>query len=124
MARDEAMTTAISLAEKLAAFDDLRAPRTVATFNGHDVMVVKIDGAFHWHEHADSDDLFPVLKGELTIELEGGRAVHLRPGELHITPKGMKHRPVAKGETHVLLLERTGTPNTGDAATAAPRAVI
>ena len=69
------MTRSINLAEKLAGFTDHWAPRTVATVNGHDVMVVKVDGAFEWHSHADADDFFLVLKGELDIELRDGAVI-------------------------------------------------
>jgi len=114
---------AINLAGKLATFDEHWQPRTVTTFNGHDIMVVKVKGEFVWHSHADSDDLFLVLHGRIRIELRDG-AVELGPGELFVVPRGVEHRPVAVEEAHVMLIEPTGTPNTGDAATAATRRVI
>jgi mannose-6-phosphate isomerase-like protein (cupin superfamily) len=118
------MSAAINIAGKLATFDQHWSPRTVALFNGHDVMVVKVDGEFVWHKHDDTDDFFLVLKGELDIELRDS-TVTLSPGEMYIVPKGVEHRPVArKGEVHLLLIEPSGTPNTGDAATAAPRSII
>jgi len=110
----------INLAEKLAGFSEHYAPRTVATYNGHDVMVAKLYGEFIWHHHDDTDDFFLVLKGELDIELRE-RTVHLGPGELFIVPRGVEHRPVAHSEVELLLIEPTGTPNTGDVGTAAPR---
>jgi mannose-6-phosphate isomerase-like protein (cupin superfamily) len=113
----------IDLAAKLATFDEYWQPRTVATFNGHDIMVVKVKGEFVWHSHADSDDLFLVLHGRIRIELRDG-AVELGPGELFVVPRGVEHRPVAIEEAHLMLIEPTGTPNTGDAATAAQRRVI
>ncbi|MET3929348.1 mannose-6-phosphate isomerase-like protein (cupin superfamily) [Lysobacter sp. OAE881] len=113
----------INLAAKLATFDEHWQPRTVATFNGHDIMVVKVKGEFVWHSHADSDDLFLVLHGRIRIELRDG-AVELGPGELFVVPRGEEHRPVAIDEAHLMLIEPTGTPNTGDATTAAQRRVI
>ncbi|MGH8285233.1 MAG: cupin domain-containing protein [Steroidobacteraceae bacterium] len=113
----------VNLAAKLATFAEHWQPRTVAEFNGHDIMVVKVQGEFRWHKHDDTDDFFLVLKGNLTIELRD-RRVRLAPGELFVVPRGVEHRPVAEEEAHVLLIEPTGTPNTGDAATAAPRRVI
>ncbi|RDY69740.1 cupin domain-containing protein [Lysobacter soli] len=113
----------INLAAKLATFDEHWQPRTVATFNGHDIMVVKVKGEFVWHSHADSDDLFLVLHGRIRIELRDG-AVELGPGELFVVPRGVEHRPVAIDEAHLMLIEPTGTPNTGDEATAAQRRVI
>ncbi len=115
--------TAINLADKLATFSDRFQPRTIGAFNGHDLMVVKCDGPFVWHSHDDTDDFFLVLKGTLDIEFRD-RTVTLGPGELFVVPQGVEHRPVAHGEVHLLLIERTGTPNTGDAKTAAPRQVV
>jgi mannose-6-phosphate isomerase-like protein (cupin superfamily) len=113
----------VNLHNSLAAFDEHWQPRTVAEFNGHDVMVVKVNGEFVWHSHDDTDDLFLVLAGTLTIELRDGQ-VTVGTGEMFIVPRGVEHRPVASEEAHVLVMERSGTPNTGDPATAAPRRVI
>ena len=117
------MNHPVNLADKLATFSEHWSPRTVAEFNGHDVMVVKVQGEFVWHQHDDTDDLFLVLKGALDIQLRD-RTVTLGPGELFIVPKGVEHRPVAREETHLLLIEPTGTPNTGDPATAATQMLI
>jgi mannose-6-phosphate isomerase-like protein (cupin superfamily) len=114
---------AINLADKLSTFTETFQPRTVGQFNGHDLMVVKVKGEFVWHSHADTDDFFLVLKGRLTIKMHEGD-VTLGPGELFVVPKGVEHCPVAEEETHILLIEPMGTPNTGDQATAAPRRVI
>jgi mannose-6-phosphate isomerase-like protein (cupin superfamily) len=113
----------VDLTEKLAGFSEHWQPRTVAEFNGHDIMVAKVQGEFVWHKHDDTDDLFLVLQGELTIELRD-RSVTLHPGELFVVPKGVEHRPIAKDEVHMLLIESSGTPNTGDPATAAPRRFV
>jgi mannose-6-phosphate isomerase-like protein (cupin superfamily) len=113
----------INLAEKLAGFTEHWQPRTVAEFNGHDIMVVKAQGEFVWHKHDETDDLFLVLRGELVIELRDGN-VTLRPGDLFVVPKGVEHRPVARDEVHLMLIEPSGTPNTGDRTTAQPRRVV
>src|SRR4026209_1824664 len=114
------MNDAINLAEKLAQFSEHWAPRTVAQLNDYAVMVVKVKGEFVWHSHADTDDFFLVLKGRLTIRLRD-REVVLHPGNLFIVPRGIEHQPFAEEETHLLLIEPSGTPNTGDAPPAAPR---
>ena len=114
---------AINLAERLATFTGYWQPRTVGQFNGHDLMVVKVKGEFVWHKHDDTDDFFLVLKGRVTIRMREGN-VTLGPGELFVVPMGSEHCPVAEEEAHILLIEPTGTPNTGSVQTAAPRRVI
>jgi mannose-6-phosphate isomerase-like protein (cupin superfamily) len=117
------MADKINLREKLGMFSDYFAPRTIAQFNGHDVMLAKLKGPFIWHKHDDTDDFFLVLSGNLEIELRD-RTVKLGPGELFIVPRGVEHRPVAHEEAQILLIEPSGTPNTGDKSTAAPRREI
>lgn len=117
------MQQVIDLNAKLATFEGHWQPRTVCEYNGHDVMVVKVQGEYRWHEHPGTDDFFFVLKGELEIDLPD-RTVKLAPGQLFVVPRGVQHRPRALKETHLLLIEPTGTPNSGDPATAAPRRVI
>jgi mannose-6-phosphate isomerase-like protein (cupin superfamily) len=114
---------AINLAAKLAMFNEYFKPRTVGQFNGHDLMVVKVKGPFVWHKHDDTDDFFLVLQGSITIKLRD-RDIVLGPGEMFVVPKGVEHCPVAEEEAHILLIEPSGTPNTGDVNTAAARVVI
>ena len=114
------MNDGIDLAEKLSTFSEHWSPRTVTQFNHCDVMVVKAKGEFVWHKHDDTDDFFLVVKGILDIQLRD-RTITLAPGQMYVVPRGVEHRPVAREEVHLLLIEPTNTPNTGDAATAAPR---
>ena len=114
------MDDRINLAEKLALLPEAYQPGLIGYLNDYKLLVVKVDGEFVWHKHDETDDFFLVLKGELDIELRD-RTVTLNPGEMFIVPKGVEHRPVAREEVHMLLIEPTGTPNTGDAKTAAPR---
>jgi mannose-6-phosphate isomerase-like protein (cupin superfamily) len=114
----------VNLLAKLGSFADRWRPRIVAGYNGNDIMVVRVEGAFDWHSHPDTDDLFLVLDGTLDIELRD-RTVTLGPGELFVVPAGVEHRPVARhGEVQMLLIEPAGTPNTGDPATAAEKVRI
>ena len=115
--------SAINLASKLSTFSDYWKPRTVGTFNGHDLMVLKVKGEFVWHTHADTDDFFFVLSGKMHVEMRDG-TVELEPGEMYVVPKGVEHRTVASEEAHLLLIEPTGTPNTGNEDTAASRTLL
>ena len=110
----------INIAEKLDSFVEHWQPRVVGQFNGHDLMVAKVKGEFVWHKHEGTDDFFMVIKGRLTIQMKEGD-VTLGPGEIYVVPKGVEHCPLAEEEAHILLIEPKGTPNTGNAATAAPR---
>ncbi len=110
----------INLQDKLKQFSDHWSPRTVTEFNGHDIMVAKIQGEYEWHSHEDTDDFFLVLSGEITIRLREGD-VALKAGELFVIPKRVQHQPVCTEEAHILLIEKSGTPNSGDPETAAPR---
>lgn len=117
------MDDKINLDHKLAQFSDYWAPRTVAQLNDYDVMVVKVKGEFVWHKHDNTDDFFLVLKGRLGVRLRD-REVTLGPGELFVVPRGVDHQTFAEEESHLLLIEPTGTPNTGDETTAAPRQTL
>lgn len=81
-------------------------------------MVVKVKGEFVWHSHEETDDFFLVIKGSIRIEMKQGD-VTLNAGEMYVVPKGVEHRPVADEEAHLLLIEPTGTPNTGSIESAA-----
>jgi mannose-6-phosphate isomerase-like protein (cupin superfamily) len=107
------VVTRINLAEKLARFDDHWNPRIIADLNDSHVKLAKVQGEFVWHQHADEDELFLVLRGTLTIELRDG-VVTLGPGEMVVIPKGVEHRPVAAEEVHLMLIEPKGIRHTGD----------
>jgi mannose-6-phosphate isomerase-like protein (cupin superfamily) len=107
------MLEKVNPAEKLALFDEPWQPKIVSELNDSYVKVVKLEGEFVWHHHDDEDELFWVVSGRLRMELRDGDVV-LEPGELLVVPKGVEHRPVAEGETHVVLIEPKTTLNTGD----------
>ncbi len=109
----------VDLTAALATFDEPWSPRIVARYNENKVFLAKAKDEFVWHSHPDTDDLFLVLDGHLTIELRDGN-VELGPGELFVVPRGVEHRPRSDSGASVLLIEPAGTPNTGDPATAAP----
>ncbi len=112
------MVAKVDLAEKLALFSDHWAPRIVARYNDNEVRLVKVEGEFAWHAHAETDELFLVLEGVLEMEFRDATEV-LGPGELIVVPRGTEHRPCARqGEVRLLLIDPTDTPNTGDHATA------
>jgi len=109
--------TAVNLAEKFSRFADQWSPKIVAQMNDYHFKLVKIEGEFVWHSHADTDEVFIVLDGEMTIGFRDGE-VRLRAGEMFVIPKGVEHRPFAEHECRMMLVEPAGTTNTGDVASA------
>jgi mannose-6-phosphate isomerase-like protein (cupin superfamily) len=108
----------VNLAEKLTTFQAHWSPKIVGRLNDYKLEVVKVQGEFVWHKHDETDDFFLVIRGRLSIDLRDDgvqRTVELGPGELFVVPRGIEHRPRAVEETHILLIEPAGTPNTGDA---------
>lgn len=117
------MVDAVNLVEKLKLFSEHWSPKIVSEYNGNEIMVVKFEGAYAWHKHEDTDDFFYVIKGNMRLETENGN-FEMGPGDLHVVPRGVMHRPVADGEVHVLLIEPRGEPNSGNPETAATKVWI
>lgn len=104
----------VDLDAKFELFSEHWSPKLVARLNDYEVKLVRIKGEFVWHSHEDTDELFLVLDGALTIQLRD-RDVVLGPGQLYVVPRGVEHCPRAEGEVKALLLEPAGVVNTGDA---------
>ena len=105
---------AINTAEKLARFSEHWSPKIIAQMNNYHFKLVKLQGEFVWHSHVDTDEVFMVIDGVMSIQFRDG-AVTLRAGEMYVVPKGVEHRPVAENECSLMLIEPAGTVNTGDA---------
>ena len=103
----------VNIAEKFTQFNSYWDPKIVGELNGQYVKLVKLKDEFVWHHHEEEDELFLVIKGELTIKLRDGE-IWLNEGEFYIIPKGIEHLPVAEKEVHVLLFEPKNTLNTGN----------
>ena len=109
------MSHAIDSAEKFGAFSDHWRPRIAAQLNGQDVRLVKVEGVFPWHSHAEADEMFLVWKGRFRVEFRD-RVVELDPGQFIVVPRGVEHRTAADEEAEVLIFEPSEVINTGDAA--------
>jgi len=95
---------AVNLDVTLARFAEHWSPKKIAQVNDYDVRIVKIQGEFTWHRHADTDEFFLVLDGRLTIQMRDGDVV-LGRRELFVVPRGVEHCPRADAETAMLLFE-------------------
>jgi mannose-6-phosphate isomerase-like protein (cupin superfamily) len=104
----------IDLQAKFAAFDGQWQPKIIAELNDYHLKLAKIKGDFIWHSHPETDELFLVVEGEMTIQFRDG-ATPLTRGQLCVVPRGIEHRPTAEHECHILLIEPAGTTNTGEA---------
>jgi len=103
----------INFQEKLSKFSEHWSPKIIAQMNDYHLKLAKVQGEFVWHDHPETDEVFLVVKGKLDIHFRDGE-ISLNEGELYVVPKGVEHKPVAESECHILLIEPTGTVNTGD----------
>ena len=108
------MIEVVNLADKFSLIHDQWDPKVIAQLNDYHLKIAKIQGEFVWHSHPETDEVFIVIKGDLTIHLRDGKLV-LAPGELCVIPRGVDHKPAADQECQILMVEPAGTLNTGDA---------
>ena len=104
----------ININGKFPKFSDHWAPKVIATMNDYHFKLIKIEGEFVWHKHEDTDEVFIIIEGEASILFRDGK-VDLKAGELIVVPKGVEHKPVAREECKMMVIEPAGTVNTGDA---------
>ena len=107
------MSERISLDEKFALFAEHWRPKTVASLNGQDVKLVKVQGEFPWHRHDAEDEFFLVWKGRFHVEFRD-RIVDLGPGEAVVAKRGVEHRTAADEEAEIIIFEPAGVRNTGN----------
>jgi mannose-6-phosphate isomerase-like protein (cupin superfamily) len=105
----------VTLAEKFDSFTEQWSPKIVASVDDYDVKIVRIEGEFVWHKHDDDDEMFLVVDGAFDMHFRDN-VVTLSQGEMIVVPKGIEHKPVAASECRVMVLEKSGVVNTGDAA--------
>ena len=106
--------TAVNFDDKFAKFSDHWSPKIIAQMNDYHFKLVRLQGDFVWHSHADTDEVFIVLDGEMSIEFRDGR-VDLRAGEMFVVPTGVEHKPFTRNECRIVIVEPAGTINTGNA---------
>ena len=104
----------VNFTEKLSKFSDHWSPKVIAEMNDYQFKLVKAEGEFVWHSHQETDEAFIVVEGTLEIEFRDGSVI-LSAGELFVVPKSVEHRPVARGECKILLLDARNVVNTGNA---------
>ena len=105
---------ALSIAGKFAKFSEVFQPKVIARMNDYEIKLARAKGDFVWHSHADTDEVFMVVEGQLRIDFRDG-SVNLGPGEMFVIPRGKEHKPFAAEECKIILIEPAGTVNTGEA---------
>ena len=111
-----AIVETISLSQKFSLFSEQWTPKIIAELNGQYVKLAKVQGDFVWHDHAEEDEMFFVVKGNLFIDFREGETQKIGPGEILVVPSGVEHRPWTKPdeEVHLLLFEPKSTAHTGE----------
>ncbi|MDG1491528.1 MAG: cupin domain-containing protein [Planctomycetota bacterium] len=105
----------VDLHAKMDEVRPLWTPHRVGRFDGHQLLLARVDGEFVWHQHDDHDEVFIPLRGTLLLDFEGGVTREVRPGSLLVVPKGVVHRPRTEGgEVEMLVLDPMGVKHTGD----------
>ena len=117
------MIEKVNLSEKFALFAEHWSPKIAGEVNDSLVKLVKFRGDFVWHKHDTEDEMFFVVKGQITIRLRDGDVL-LGEGEFVIIPRGVEHKPYAEEEAHVLLFEPKTVLNTGDVVNERTRPVL
>ena len=108
------MIEVVNLTNKFSLIDNHWDPKVIAQLNDYHLKITKIQGEFVWHSHPETDEVFLVVEGQLTIHLRDDD-LYLSQGELCVIPRGVEHKPAAKEECQILMMEPAGTLNTGDA---------
>jgi mannose-6-phosphate isomerase-like protein (cupin superfamily) len=103
----------INIEKKFGLFREQWQPKVIAEMNDYQFKIARLEGDFVWHDHKDTDETFIVLEGRLLIDFRDG-SVDLGAGEMFVVPKGVEHKPYAKSEARVMLIEPRGVVNTGD----------
>jgi mannose-6-phosphate isomerase-like protein (cupin superfamily) len=105
--------TAINVLEKFGKFQTQWTPKVIAEMNDYQFKIARIEGEFIWHHHADTDEVFIIIEGEMVLRFRDGD-VALKAGEMCVVPKGVEHLPCAAKECKIMLVEPRGVPNTGN----------
>ena len=104
---------AINIKNKFNLFNERWSPKVIAEINNYQFKITKLKGDFEWHSHIDTDEAFIIVEGNLRIDFRDG-FVNLSKGEMYVVPKGVEHKPYAKDEAKIMLIEPRGVVNTGN----------
>lgn len=98
---------------KFSSFNEHWRPKIIASLNGQEVKVVKVQGIFPWHLHEDCEEMFIVWRGQFRVEFRD-HVINMVSGEYIVVPRGVEHRTAADEEAEVMIFEPAETQNTGN----------
>ena len=102
-----------NLLKEFDEITELWSPRIISEVNDVHVKLAKIKGDFDRHTHEDEDELFYIVKGNMSLIYDDD-VIELNEGDIHVVKKGHPHKPVTKEECWVLLVENKSTKHTGE----------
>lgn len=103
----------IDIEEKFSLFTEHWNPKIIAELNGQQVKLAKVKGELVWHDHANEDELFLIIKGELKLVFRDHTQI-IKEGQILVVPRGVEHKPIAEEECWLMLVEPATTAHTGD----------
>ena len=104
----------VNIDEKFNRIEEQHKYKAIARMNNNLFKLVRMQREFVWHSHEETDEVFMVFGGMLTIELRD-KTLHLGPGDMVSIPRGVEHKPVSHEECLIMLIEPDTTVNTGKA---------
>ena len=100
------------------------SPKVIGEVNDVFVKVAKIKGEdIPWHNHANEDEAFFILDGELFIEEEDMNPFTMKKGDFYVVKRGVNHRVSAEDECQILLIENKTTADTGEVESAVTKSI-
>jgi mannose-6-phosphate isomerase-like protein (cupin superfamily) len=92
----------IDLMQRAKALSGAYENVVLTRFNDHVVRMSRMEKAYLWHFHPNSDEMFLGVEGTLILELENQR-IELKPGQVFTVARGVRHRTVPAGSYSVNL---------------------
>lgn len=100
----KALVNLLEVAQRLSQNTESWSSEQIGSFNGSQVNVRVMHPIItDWHVHADTDELFVVLSGSVTIDTEDGEFL-LSQSDCFIVKTGMRHRAITEENTMLMTL--------------------
>ncbi|MHA2427846.1 MAG: cupin domain-containing protein [Candidatus Hermodarchaeia archaeon] len=108
------MTPIIDIWDQVRQMTQPWAPKEIARVNDQVIRLALFDGEFPMHKHSNADELFYVLKGQITIRIKGKPDISLTEGKMTVIPRGVEHSPKSIEPSYVLMFEPITLNSRGD----------